>query len=238
MTPFFFGSAEHRLFGIYKPPSGRAARVSRAVMICAPWGQEYLCAHRALRRLGDLISAAGHHVMRFDYFGTGDSAGDLRESSLEDWRSDIALALEELREASGIDRASLIGLRLGASLAADVAARPEALADAVMLWDPIVSGQDYVASLQQIASGAEVDGFELSAPMAAEMRAIDLRRVLAELPARTAVVTTTEDATLDWDETGTSWRHIADVCPWQQDRQLGAGAIPVRTLGHIVEWLR
>lgn len=207
-------------------------------MVCAPWGQEYLCAHRSLRKLGDLISASGHHVMRFDYFGTGDSAGDLREAKLEDWRSDIGLALEELREASGIDRASLVGLRLGASLAAEVASRSASGIDGLMLWDPVVSGQAYLRSLEKIASGMEVDGFELTEAMAADIRRIDLQPLVSRLPARTAVMTTVQDSLSQLEGMPASRQYIEDVCAWQQDRQLGAGAIPVRALNHIVEWLR
>ena len=208
------------------------------MILCAPWGQEYLCAHRSLRKLGDLLSASGHHVMRFDYFGTGDSGGDLGDAGLAAWRSDIRLAMEELREASGIERVSLVGLRLGAALAAEVAAQSTALVDSLILWDPIVSGRDYVDTLEQIGSGAEVDGFELSASLAAEMREIDLREVLAQLRLPVAAVATTHATQQDWVSTGMLSRHVEDVCAWQQDRQLGAGAIPVRALSQILEWLR
>ena len=81
MTPLYFGERTRRLFGVYTPAHA-AGRPARGVVLCHPWGQEYLHAHRSLRKLGDLLAAAGFDVLRFDYFGTGDSAGDLPEASL------------------------------------------------------------------------------------------------------------------------------------------------------------
>src|SRR3954451_13983708 len=76
MTPLFFGSRARRLFGIYEP--GRSgSRVPRAAVLCHPWGQEYIRAHRSMRRLANMLSATGRDTLRFDYFGTGDSAGDM-----------------------------------------------------------------------------------------------------------------------------------------------------------------
>ena len=74
MIPMYFGSSARKLFGIYEAPmTGSAAR---GVVICPPWGQEYLRAHRALRLLATRLCNAGFHVFRFDYSGTGDSVGD------------------------------------------------------------------------------------------------------------------------------------------------------------------
>ncbi len=50
-------------------------RLPKSIVLCHPWGQEYLRAHRSMRQLGNLLAAAGHHVFRLDYFGTGDSGG-------------------------------------------------------------------------------------------------------------------------------------------------------------------
>src|SRR5256885_1933212 len=48
MNPFFFGTADHRLFGVYQPsrrPAGRSG-----VVLCYPWGHEYVPAHQALEK--------------------------------------------------------------------------------------------------------------------------------------------------------------------------------------------
>jgi hypothetical protein len=46
------------------------------VIVLPPTGYPYLCAHRALRVLAERLAERGHTVLRIDYDGTGDSAGD------------------------------------------------------------------------------------------------------------------------------------------------------------------
>ena len=73
MKPLFFGEANRRLYGVYHPP----AKPSRhAVLLCYPGMQEYNAAHWMFRRLATSLSREGHHVLRFDYYGTGDSDGE------------------------------------------------------------------------------------------------------------------------------------------------------------------
>ena len=69
------------------------------------------------------LAAQGWHVLRFDYFGTGDSAGEFDEADLTGWEADIEQALDELLDMAGARKVALVGLRLGATLAARVAAR-------------------------------------------------------------------------------------------------------------------
>src|SRR4029077_14090262 len=90
------------------------------------------------------LSAAGFHVLRFDYFGCGDSAGEDHEGRLQRWRADIAAAIEEIEALSSSSRVALVGLRLGATLA------PSAAPPSVqrrLLWDPVLDGRRYLAEM-------------------------------------------------------------------------------------------
>ena len=109
-------------------------------MLCHPWGSEYIYAHRSVRHLALALCAAGFHTLRFDYFGTGDSAGESGDGDIPGWETDIESAMEELRDISGIPRVTLIGLRLGGTLAAQVAARRSAEVGELVMWTPILSG--------------------------------------------------------------------------------------------------
>ncbi len=144
MQPAYFGASETRLFGLYHPPSGARER-ELGVLLCHPAPQEYMRCHWAMRKLAGLLAREGFHVLRFDYFGTGDSGGAGDAGSPRQWRLDVAAALEELRDVSGVRRASLVGFRLGATLAAQSALK---LRDLV-LWEPVVSGRAYVAELME-----------------------------------------------------------------------------------------
>ena len=94
MQPFYFGSAERSLFGLYTPSRGRSHR-DLGALLCYPMGAEYMRAHRAFRQLGTLLNRQGFHVLRFDYFGTGDSAGEGTEATVEQWLEDVDAEDEE-----------------------------------------------------------------------------------------------------------------------------------------------
>ena len=125
--------------------------VVEAVVICQPLGHEYIRAHRSLRNLATRLSQGGLHVLRFDYFGCGDSAGDLKDATFERWRTDVATAIDELKDMSGATRVSVVGVRFGATLALLATASRRDI-DTAVLWDPVESGAVYIeelANLQQ-----------------------------------------------------------------------------------------
>ena len=260
MTPIFFGTAARRLFGIYEPRR-KADRASRVAVLCPPWGQEYLRAHRSMGRLARMLALAGWDTFRFDYYGTGDSAGDLVEATIAGWAKDIEWAIEEAGEMSGTGRVALIGLRVGANLAASVAKRRGKQVEALVLWDPVVRGREFldeVHALETTISGApplertgkaggghEILGFALTAAMAAEIEALDLVSATDGLPART--LTLVSQPTAAYDELVSALaRHPGNplsveqypgLPAWLDDRYSGAGAVPIEALQRMTQWL-
>ncbi len=255
MNPFFFGAGSRRLFGIYTPPLATGTR-ERAVLLCNPWGQEYIRAHRSMRQLANMLSLAGFHVMRFDYFGTGDSAGEPTNVRLEEWEADIETAIDELVDITGLLRPSLLGLRLGASMAASVAARRRERLDALVMWDPVVSGEEYLAELRQADGvavahptdsweGGEVSGFPLTNLLLRDLQRVDLVDLVSRTPARALTIVSTPlpshaALTTALSRTGrppTSFETVASAPAWLEEENFGAGAVPVPLLRRIVEWL-
>jgi uncharacterized protein len=185
VNPFFFGSSKSPLYGVYHPPKS-AVGPATAVLLCYPMGAEYMRCHRAFRQLTTLLVKGGAHVLRFDYFGTGDSAGDATEATFARWREDISTAIEELREMCQAERVTVVGLRFGATLAAQaVAGRPDV--EHLVLWDPIIDGPAYVREMlvthaaEQAARGrgagdgtAGVHGFPLLKSQRDELNAMTL----------------------------------------------------------------
>jgi pimeloyl-ACP methyl ester carboxylesterase len=251
MTPLFFGSSQRRLYGAYDPPHG-VRPGARAVVLCYPWGQEYLRAHRSMRRLANMLAAAGCHVLRFDYFGTGDSMGTAHDVTRRGWEQDIETAIEELQDTSGATQVSLVGLRLGATLAAHVAVRKKKFVQTLVLWDPVVSGREYLAELlgsdtQGMGTlGGEVQGFPMTDSFAAEILELDVAALVPVLPARTRFMQTaplpsheTLRAALDSGAPSEILLERVDALPpWVQDRDYGAGAVPTKVLETIVQWVR
>jgi len=146
MNPLFFGESKKQLFGVYHPPRSRILR-DTSIVLCYPHGQEYLRSHRMFKRLADLLARAGFHVLRFDYYGSGDSSGSSSEWSFDGSCQDLVSAVNELKDVSGNSSVSLVGLRLGATIAA--------LAGITnvkdwLFWDPVINGRDYLGSLKSM----------------------------------------------------------------------------------------
>nr|WP_272491458.1 alpha/beta fold hydrolase [Corallococcus exercitus] len=103
--------------------------------------------HWAFRKLAGMLAREGFHVFRFDYYGTGDSAGEVHEGRVATWVQDIRLAATELQDLTGVQRVALVGLRLGAALA--VRAATEGLSTAALvLWEPLVQGDAWIQELE------------------------------------------------------------------------------------------
>jgi pimeloyl-ACP methyl ester carboxylesterase len=243
VTPFYFGSGQRRLFGIYTPGQRGAGR-ERAVVFCHPWGVEYLRAHRSMRQLATQLTRAGVHVLRFDYFGTGDSGGETCTGDLAGWRADIVAAIEELRDTSGVERVGLLGLRLGATLAAGVAAEHKGEVDSLVLWDPVVSGVEYVREISpngQSSPGPgrgadQVSGFPLPVALRREMEVLDLIAMAPALPRRTLTVVSQPLPSHEGLKAALAVESVAADRAWRPERSFSVGAIPGNVLRRIVEW--
>jgi pimeloyl-ACP methyl ester carboxylesterase len=145
VEPFFFGSSAQPLFGCYNAPQGAGER-DCGVVLCAPIGQEYFRSHRALKQLASRLAALGLPVLRFDYFGCGDSAGDGEDSRLSRWLLDIAAAVDEMRCRGPAD-ICLVGFRLGGTLAW-LAGAGTCEIRRLVVWDPVIDGRGYLRELE------------------------------------------------------------------------------------------
>src|SRR5690606_31984066 len=61
---------------------------------------------------------------------------------------DIRYAVQELMDIAAVPKVALLGLRLGGLLAAGVAAKSLQISR-LLLWDPVISGRDYVAEMTE-----------------------------------------------------------------------------------------
>lgn len=96
--------------------------------------------HRSLRHLAERLAGRGFIVLRFDYGGTGDSAGDDRDPQRwDEWVTSSRDAADALR-AAGCGAVCLIGLRLGAMIAAAAASSRTDVAGLVGIA-PIANGR-------------------------------------------------------------------------------------------------
>ena len=157
-----------RLFAIHHRPVSPA---NRAVVICHPLAEEKLWSHRVLVSLARELASAGFAVLRFDYRGEGDSDRRFEDADFESRITDTVFAVEALHELEpAATDLTLLGLRLGASVAAAAACRRSDIRR-LILWDPVADGSAYMQQFLRL---------NLMAQMAAHRRVVEDREALAE----------------------------------------------------------
>lgn len=163
MQPFYFGPPHRRLFGAYHPPEPGAPRRRESVLLCSPFGQEAVRAHRLLRVLADRLARDGFPVLRFDPYGAGDSAGADRALDLLGWQSDIEGAHAQLMQRSPADHwAVWVALRLAGAPA--VRASRVAPGVRLVLLEPVIDGGAYLRTLRERHVQALETSFDIVDP--------------------------------------------------------------------------
>jgi pimeloyl-ACP methyl ester carboxylesterase len=260
MQPFYFGP-ERQLFGVYDPPVQDTGR-SAGVVLCHPYGQDYMYAFRPYRTLAMRLARAGFHVLRFDYAGTGDSSGDVDRASVSQWVADIIAAIDQLR-SFGQTSVSLVGFRLGATLAAAAAAESGRVAR-VVLWEPVVHGPAYVASLQtrhrewfqdlvsQVPGSRRFEreddllGLRFTERFRRDLERLSLES-LSTSPARDVLLISSQHGDSSYSQLAECLRSfganvdvktVEDLKIWSMVPGMQLGLVPSRLLLEIDNWLR
>ncbi len=168
--PVEFDSGGLRLHGVlYAPAQGRG----ELCVICDPFAEEKKCAQRVLTEMARALAERGIAALRFDYRGTGDSEGSFVDFGPEEWLTDVLTACSFAREQLAAGGIGLLGLRVGATLAARAAESrlpDDTPAAWLVMWEPIINGKRYVAhNLQRSQIRAMLtEGGEFDAQRVAE----------------------------------------------------------------------
>lgn len=205
-VPLVFDAAGGPCFGWFHAAHAPSRGVG--VVMCRPIGYEALCAYPGYALLAEKLAQAGFDVIRFDYHGTGDSAGsDTDPDRVQAWTETIHAATRELKQRSGVSHIALFGLRLGATLAARAAAELGGV-DSLVLWAPCVTGRAFArelraaaltrapASGEAAAEHMEALGYLYTAQTLQHLHALDCRLVGAA-PAKHVLIIGRDDMPLD-----------------------------------------
>ncbi|WP_317202246.1 hydrolase 2, exosortase A system-associated [Janthinobacterium sp.] len=200
--PFFLPAAEGQRFCLYHAAAGDCRG---ALLYVPPFGEEMHKARRMAALQARALAASGIAVLQLDLHGCGDSAGEFREARWETWRDDVGLGMDWLAARCGAG-AGLWGLRLGALLALDYAARAALKPSRLILWQPVHNGAAFLTQFLRLrTAGAmlgqqapaengtaalratlragqtvEVAGYELAPPLAAALDALELARLAVD----------------------------------------------------------
>jgi uncharacterized protein len=138
------------------------------VLYVHPFAEEMNKSRRIAAEQARALSAFGWDVLQIDLLGCGDSAGDFGQATWEAWHSDVRLAHQWLRERV-TGPVWLWGLRAGCLLACEAASRmPEETS--LLLWQPVLSGRQYLQQLLRLRMLTEMLGEERSQRGGAALR--------------------------------------------------------------------
>lgn len=198
--PFFFGRPDRTLLGLHHPSQGVARE---AWLLCAPLLQDAVRCQRALWALATAMAAGDCDVLRFDWFGSGDSDGDSEEMTLSGMFDDLELARVALDQLSPGSPSRCLALRSAALPVLAHAARQSRPVH-LLLWEPSLNGADLVATwrrqhveqLQAVgrylndppdSDPDELTGFRVGAGLLEDLSALDARTLVPPAGSRILV---------------------------------------------------
>lgn len=148
--PLYFGPADRPLFGwLHRPPA--SLNRGAGIVLCSPSGYEAICTHRTYRHFAEAAASRGFTALRFDYDGTGNSAGDTMDPDrVAAWLRSVNLAIDALKEFAGVAEVCLFGVRVGASLGV-VAAQDRSDVRAMIAFAPVIKVKTYLREIRALA---------------------------------------------------------------------------------------
>ncbi|MCD7962095.1 MAG: alpha/beta hydrolase [Rikenellaceae bacterium] len=238
-----------KIYCVYHEPVNKEESVG--VVFCNPLGQESIRCHGIYKSLSESFVSRGIHVMRFDYYGAGDSLGDENEQTVHGFEDDIKAVMENFKEGCSLDRIVLIGARFGDYLALKVGL--ECGADQVICWCPVTNGKKYLKELKYKyrewlngsfvkdkktpAAGMESFGFHYCVELVRQIKKIS---VFCEMTnSGTGILLLDEYFHPAFHPANCSYKKIVNRNFWvKQGSDRETKLIPVQEIEYILEWMQ
>jgi uncharacterized protein len=254
------------LTGILQTPGDKNRK--HGVLMCRPVGQEAVRTNAMFRAICERLVREGLSVLRFDYYGTGDSPGEEKAQDVDGLVADICSAHESLVK-DGFDSISWFGMRLGANAAAQAAQIVKRAPARIVLWEPVLSGTGYLKSLldghreelcrefggvtwhQLVADGkaaepalpGDVLGFQYGAALIAQLQGgqqLSLNAALRRGIKLVCVVRQEDAAALAQLPESPLLRKqtVQTVTNWLSSQAMGSAVAPPDAIGTLIETLQ
>ncbi len=143
--PLWIGEHSRQLYAALHAP---VAHAGLGVVFVPPLLHEQPRSRRFLTEAASELAAIGIPVLRFDFYGTADSAGHGAEVDLATMRDDLTRTVQALHALTRVKRVALIAWGAGALPAWDWL-RHGGEASAVVLWEPVLRGAEWLADLEE-----------------------------------------------------------------------------------------
>jgi exosortase A-associated hydrolase 2 len=151
---FFLPFRQDSLFCIFLTPSKEKARA--AILYVHPFAEEMHKSRRMAALQARYFAQAGYAVLQIDLLGCGDSSGDFADARWDTWLENAQLAYDWLQQKTKLPIV-VWGLRLGATLAAELSTRIPQVAG-LLLWQPVVNGENFLTQFLRIKVASELFG--------------------------------------------------------------------------------
>ena len=112
-TPITFHSEGQQIIGIIHRPSKTTNKI---IIMCHGFTGNKIESRRLFVDIARACCKEGYACLRFDFFGSGDSAGDFADSSISHNIANLVDALKWVRE-QGFNRIIILGISMGAATA-------------------------------------------------------------------------------------------------------------------------
>jgi alpha/beta superfamily hydrolase len=135
--PHFLDQHEDQLYGVLHPAAGPARGT---LLVAGPFAAERERALNVTVMWCQRAARSGFDTMYFDYRGIGESSGRFEDQTLDSWLDDLTACAAWLRERRPHAPLFLLGVRLGAVIAAEGFKR--GLGSGLLMWGAPRSARD------------------------------------------------------------------------------------------------
>lgn len=121
------------------------------IIHCPAFGEEMNKSRHLVAAAARRLAHQGACVWVPDVHGTGDSAGEFSAANWDDWLDDLSCCIQKAMEC----HAGLLvfwGCRLGALAATELAQRYKDQSPALLLWQPVFSGKQFLRQFFRLAT--------------------------------------------------------------------------------------
>lgn len=168
VEPFFLDAPEGRIFAVYHRPRN-PEKIRGHVLCVPPFNEEMNRSRSMMTLLAQALAGFGFGTLIVDLYGTGDSEGEYSDARWAIWLDDIRAASRWLMQRPG-GISAILGVRLGAVLAAQIHAEWGMPGVALVLWQPVLDGKVHLTQFFRVRMAAQLDRAELPRETTASMR--------------------------------------------------------------------
>lgn len=188
-TQVTFSCEGESLFGVLHLPEQAPAP---GLLMCHGFTGHKAEAHRLFVAAAREFAASGLGVLRFDFRGSGDSAGEFREMTVSREIADAEAAFEFLCSQEQVDanRVGVLGLSLGGCVAACLTGREDRIR-ALVLWAAVAHAERIYDQLAPDFAGQQrldLQGWEVGRAFLEELTQIQPLKDVAEYAGPSLVV--------------------------------------------------